>query len=82
MKNFYKPKTKLKIVYIEEEDFIVKQIIDDTTVIYDQRLIKSSVSEFTYDKMFFNEPYEKETNIANGFVEERGSDEVGKCVIQ
>jgi hypothetical protein len=81
MKNFYKPKTNLKIVYIEEEDFVVKQILDDDVVIYDQRLIKSPVSEFTYDKMFYNELYEKETNIANGFKEDRGV-EVGKCVIQ
>lgn len=81
MKNFYKPKTNLKIVYIEEEDFVVKQILDDDVVIYDQRLIKSPVSEFTYDKMFYNELYEKETNIASGFKEDRGV-EVGKCVIQ
>ena len=43
MRNFYKPKTNLKIVYIEEEDFVVKQILDDDVVIYDQRLIKSPV---------------------------------------
>jgi hypothetical protein len=81
MKNFYKPKTNLKIVYIEEEDFVVKQILDDDVVIYDQRLIKSPVSEFTYDKMFYNELYENDTNLANGFKVD-GAVEVGKCVIQ
>ena len=80
MKQFYKPDTDLKIRYFEEDDFIVKQLSDGEQVIYEQRLINSPMSEFTYDKMFYNELYEKDTNTTNGFVEERG--EVGKCVIQ
>ena len=43
-------------------------------------MVKSPMSEFTYDKIFYNELYEKETNIASGFTECKRDD--GKCVIQ
>ena len=81
MKSYFKEGTDLEIIYFKEGDTnIVKQILDDSVVIYEQRLIKSRLSEFTYDKMFYNELYEQETNIASGFLECR--DETSKCVIQ
>lgn len=82
MKQFLKPGTDLIIRYIENEDenIVVKQLLDCDHVIYEQRLISSQLSEFTYDKMFYNELYEKETNNVNGFIEARI--EVPRCVIQ
>lgn len=82
MKQFLKPGTNLIIRYIENEDenIVVKQLLDGDHVIYEQRLISSQLSEFTYDKMFYNELYEKETNNVNGFIEARI--EVPRCVIQ
>jgi hypothetical protein len=81
MKSYFKEGTNLEIIYFNEGDTtIIKQILDDNVVIYEQRLIESRLSEFTYDKMFYNELYEQETNIASGFLERRN--ENGKCVIQ
>tara|TARA_B110000858_G_scaffold27444_1_gene28866 strand:+ start:416 stop:658 length:243 start_codon:yes stop_codon:yes gene_type:complete len=80
MKSYFKEGTNLEIIYFKEDDTIIKQIMDDNVVIYEQRLIESRLSEFTYDKMFYNELYEQETNIASGFLERRN--ENGKCVIQ
>jgi hypothetical protein len=80
MKSYFKEGTDLKIRYFREDDIILKQITDDDVVIYEQRMIKSPISEFTYDKVFYNELYEQETNINNGFVECRN--EISKCVIQ
>ncbi|MGY8913364.1 MAG: hypothetical protein ACKVHS_08870 [Flavobacteriales bacterium] len=80
MNSYFKKGTNLEIIYFKEGDTIVKQIMDDNVVIYEQRLIESRLSEFTYDKMFYNELYEQETNIASGFLERRN--ENGKCVIQ
>ena len=81
MKNYFKEGTDIKIIYLKEShDVIVKQITTSDVVIYEQRLINTSISEFTYDKMFYNELYEHETNIACGFLESRN--ETSKCVIQ
>ena len=81
MNSYFKKGTNLEIIYFKEGDTtIIKQILDDNVVIYEQRLIESRLSEFTYDKMFYNELYEHETNIASGFLERRN--ENGKCVIQ
>ena len=81
MNSYFKEGTNLEIIYFKEGDTtIIKQIMDDNVVIYEQRLIESRLSEFTYDKMFYNELYEQETNIASGFLERRN--ENGKCVIQ
>jgi hypothetical protein len=81
MNSYFKKGTNLEIIYFKEGDTtIIKQIVDDNVVIYEQRLIESRLSEFTYDKMFYNELYEQETNIASGFLERRN--ENGKCVIQ
>mgnify|MGYP003627016351 FL=1 len=81
MKSYFKEGTNLEIIYFKEGDtIIIKQIVDDNVVIYEQRLIESRLSEFTYDKMFYNELYEQETNIASGFLESRN--ETSKCVIQ
>jgi hypothetical protein len=80
MKSYFKEGTGLKIRYEIDGDIITKQISDDDVVIYEQRMIKSHLSEFTYDKVFYNEVYEEETNIANGFVE--FPNENSKCVIQ
>tara|TARA_B110000285_G_C14924096_1_gene514071 strand:+ start:634 stop:876 length:243 start_codon:yes stop_codon:yes gene_type:complete len=80
MKSYFKQGTDLKIRYFKNGDIIIKQISDDDVVIYEQRMIKSHLSEFTYDKVFYNEVYEEETNIANGFVE--FPNENSKCVIQ
>jgi hypothetical protein len=70
----------LTITYFKEDDIIIKRISDDDIVIYEQIMVKSPMSEFAYDKMFYNELYEKETNIASGFTECKRED--GKCVIQ
>ena len=80
MKSYFKQGTDLKIRYFKNGDMIIKQISDDDVVIYEQSMIKSHLSEFTYDKVFYNEVYEEETNIANGFVE--FPNENSKCVIQ
>ena len=80
MKNYFKEGTNLTITYFNEGGIIIKRILDDDTVIYEQRMVKSPMSEFTYDKIFYNELYEKETNIASGFTECKRDD--GKCVIQ
>ena len=80
MKSYFKQGTDLKIRYFKNGDIIIKQISDDDVVIYEQRMIKSSLSEFTYDKVFYNEIYEQDTNIANGFIE--CENENSKCVIQ
>lgn len=80
MKSYFKEGTNLEIIYFKKDDTIIKQIMDDSVVIYEQRLIESRLSEFTYDKMFYNELYEQETNIASGFLER--INENGKCVIQ
>ena len=71
MKNYFKEGTNLTITYFNEGDIIIKRILDDDTVIYEQLMVKSPMSEFTYDKIFYNELYEKETNIASGFLERR-----------
>jgi|TARA_B110000240_G_C13425842_1_gene421550 hypothetical protein len=80
MKSYFKQGTDLKIRYFKNGDMIIKQISDDDVVIYEQSMIKSSLSEFTYDKVFYNEIYEQDTNIANGFIE--CENENSKCVIQ
>jgi|TARA_R110000823_G_scaffold260835_1_gene381560 uncharacterized lipoprotein YehR (DUF1307 family) len=80
MKNYFKEGTNLTITYFKEDDIIIKRISDDDIVIYEQIMVKSPMSEFAYDKMFYNELYEKETNIASGFTECKRED--GKCVIQ
>lgn len=81
MNSYFKKGTNLEIIYFKKDDTtIIKQIMDDNVVIYEQRLIESRLSEFTYDKMFYNELYEHETNIASGFLERRNGN--GKCVIQ
>ena len=83
MKNYFKEGTDIKIVYLKENhDIVVKQIMSGDVVIYEQRLINTNISEFTYDKMFYNELYEHDTNITNGFSEYINETETGKCVIQ
>jgi hypothetical protein len=80
LKEFYKSKTNLKIKYFKDGDIVIKQILDSDVVIYEQSLINTSITEFTFDKICYNELYEKETNRDNGFV--LSTTETAKCVIQ
>lgn len=64
---WFKPGTTYKIRYFRDGDLIIKQITNDTILVYEQ--ILQNYDEF----------YEAQTCIANGFEAE----EVGRfCVIQ
>ena len=80
LKEYFKPETTLKIKYFKEDDMVIKQRLDSNVVIYEQSLLNTSITEFTFDKICYNELHENETNIANGFMSI--VDESGKCVIQ
>jgi hypothetical protein len=80
LKEYFKPETTLKIKYFKGGDMVIKQILDGNDIVYEQSLLSTSITEFTFDKICYNELYENETNIANGFMSI--VDESGKCVIQ
>jgi hypothetical protein len=80
LKEFSKPETNLKIKYFKDGDMVIKQILDSDVVIYEQSLLNTSITEFTFDKICYNELYEKETNDVNGFV--LSITKCDKCAIQ
>ena len=80
LKEYSKPETNLKIKYFKVGDMVIKQILDSDVVIYEQSLLNTSITEFTFDKICYNELYEKETNSVNGFTSKFA--ESAKCVIQ
>jgi hypothetical protein len=48
LKEYSKPETNLKIKYFKDGDMVIKQILDSDVVIYEQSLLNTSITEFTY----------------------------------